>query len=50
MNNIIEYCFRNLAAVSGWIKTVLATEQKKTDYNPQVTIFFLPFIKYYAPV
>jgi len=25
---------RSLAAVAGWIKTVLATEQKKTDYNP----------------
>jgi len=26
---------RSLAAVAGWIRTVLASEQKKTDFNPQ---------------
>ncbi|XP_023341495.1 exocyst complex component 5 [Eurytemora carolleeae] len=26
---------RSIATIAGWIKTILTTEQKKTDYNPQ---------------
>ena len=33
---------RALAAAAGWIKTVLATEQKKTDFNPVDTEDILP--------
>ncbi len=38
-----SFLCRSLAAVAGWIKTVLATEQKKTDYNPLVNIFIQVF-------
>jgi hypothetical protein len=27
---------RSLAAAAGWIRQILSTEQKKTDFNPQV--------------
>ena len=33
---------RSIATIAGWIKTILTTEQKKTDYNPQV-LFFISF-------
>jgi flagellar motor switch/type III secretory pathway protein FliN len=32
LNNGLEKC---VAAIVGWIKTVLATEQKKTDFKPE---------------
>ena len=25
---------RTLSALAGWVKTILSTEQKKTDFNP----------------
>ena len=33
---------RALAVVAGWIKTILSTEQKKTDFNPVDTEDILP--------
>ena len=34
---------RSIATIAGWIKTILTTEQKKTDYNPQVLFFIFRF-------
>ena len=28
-------CFRTLQAITGWVRYLLATEQKKTDFKPE---------------